>query len=369
MEVGVDRAVVDPLGDVVADVGQRPELRCLDLGEHRVAASLALLEGMGVVVGVALPYGEHDLVEAGEHAVAQLGDDPGGRVPDGALGGGLLLRLSDLGGHDRGHVVLAERLVGVVEHDLALSRMLDHAGLEVVADGPLRHAAPELVHVHVASQPGALPHVEGGLEVGLLAERQDAHEQVDLRYLAGRRVDEPLAERRPRPVHLARHARLVLDALRQVVRRGVAAVLLAEPGVAHGHEMPAGAVGLVLVVQQPQVDSDLGHLLVHVVPVRLVEDALAGVLVGVEQAVDLIFGHALHFGPGDAALVGKVEHLAHALHRHVARPGYRPPRHALLAKLHDQLRPYLSRHGRLLSSIGCMAQRLYEGACGAIRNR
>lgn len=75
----------------------------------------------------------------------KLGDHPGGRVSDRALGRRLLLGLAHLGGHYRRHVVLAERLVGVVEHDLSLSGVPHDAGLEVVADGALGHHSPVLV--------------------------------------------------------------------------------------------------------------------------------------------------------------------------------------------------------------------------------
>lgn len=370
VEVEVDRAVVHPLGDVVADVGQRPELPGLGLPEDGVAAALPLLEGMRVVGGVAPPHRQHHLVEAGEGPVAQLGDHPGRRVPHGPLRRRLLPRLPDLGRHDRRHVVLAEGLVRVVEHDLALPGVLHHARLEVVAHGPLRDAAPELVHVHVAAQPGPLPHVQRGLEVRPLAEGQHADEQVDLGCLAGGRVDDAAPHRRPAPVDLARDPRLVLYALGQAVGGHVVAVPLAEPRVAHRHRTGPGAPVPVLVVQEPQVHAHLRHLGVHVRPVRLLEQALARVAVGVEQLVDLLLAHAPHLVPRDAALVGDVEHLADAAHGHVPGPGDRPPRHALVAELHDELRPYLpchvlspsvSRlHGRPILRKGRPAIRMHE---------
>lgn len=366
MEVEVDRAVVHPFGDVVSDVGQRPELPGLDLPEDGLAAALALLEGVRVVCGVALAHSQRHLAEAGEGTVAQLGDHPGRRVLDRALGGRLLLGLPDLRGHDGGHVVLAEGLVGVVEHDLALARVPHHAGLEVVADRAARHASPELVHVDVAAQPGPLPHVQRRLEVRVLAERQDAHEQVDLGDLARRRVDDAPADRRARPVDLARHPGLVLDALRQVVGHGVVAVALAEPGVAHRDLVLTGAPGLVLVVQQAQVHADLRQLRVDVGPVGLLEHALVRVPVGVEQAVDLLVAHPPHLLPCDPALVGDVEHLADASHGHMPGLRDRPPRHALVAELHYELRLDLPRHvGFLLPLVGCMARPiLRKGSAG-----
>ena len=154
----------------------------------------------------------------------------------------------------------------------------------------------------------------------------------------------PPADRRAGPVDLAGHAGLVLDALGQVVRHGVVPVALAEPGVAHGDHVLARALRLVLVVQQVQVDADLRHLGVHVGPVGLLEDALARVAVGVEQLVDPLVPHTLHLVPGDAAIVRNVEHLADAAHGHVPGLGDRPPRHALVAELHYELRPYLPCH-------------------------
>lgn len=344
VEVEVDRAVVDPLRDVVADGRQRAELGGLDLEEHQVAAAFPLLERVRVVSLEAFADRRAHFVEVGEDAVAQLRYHPGGGVLDGALGRRLLLGLAHLGGHDGGHVVLPERLVGVVEHGLSLARVLHHAGLEVVAHGALGHAAPELEHVHAAAQPGPLLHVERRLEVGLLAEREDSHEQVYPRHLASRGVHEPLADGGSGPVDLARHAGLVLNALGEVVRGHVIAVALAEPRVPHRDHVPPGAVGLVLVVQEAQVHADIGHLLVDVVPVGLVEHALPHVPVRVEQAVDLVLGHVLDVRPRDASLGRDVEHLAHGLHGHMPCLGYRPARLPLLAELYYQLRLDFSRH-------------------------
>ena len=190
----------------------------------------------------------------------------------------------------------------------------------------IRHASPELVHMHMAAKPGPLPHVQRRLEVGVLAEGKHADEQVDLGYLAGDRVDEPPAERRPGPVHLAGLAGLVLDALREAVGDRPAAVVAAELRVAHGHLAGSAAPLPVLVVEQPQVDAHSGHLLVDVLPVRLLERALAHVPFRVEEAVDLVVRHLPDVTPADVPLGCDVEDLAHRFHRHAARLGYHPPR-------------------------------------------
>ena len=85
----------------------------------------------------------------------------------------------------------------------------------------------------------------------------------------------------------------MLDALREVPGARPAAVIAAELGVAHDHGAGSPAFLPVLVVEKPQVDSRLGRLLVHVIPVGFPEDALPRVLVGIEQAVDVLLAQAL----------------------------------------------------------------------------
>jgi hypothetical protein len=185
---------------------------------------------------------------------------------------------------------------------------------EVVADGPLGNSAPELVHVDVAAQPGSLLHVQGRLEVGLLAERQHADEQVDLRDLASRGVDQPLADGRSRPVDLAGLPGLALDSLGEVAGCRPVAVLAAELGVAHGDRALATAAFLVLVVEQSKVDPDLRHLLVNVPPVGLLEHALAHVPVGIEEPIDVVVWKFPDVSPRDATLRRDVKYFADGLH-------------------------------------------------------
>ena len=81
--------------------------------------------------------------------------------------------------------------------------------------------------------------------------------------------------------------------------------------------MLAGALDFVLVVQQSQVDPDLGHFRMDVRPVELLEHALAHVPFRVEQAVDLLFAQVLDLDPRDSPLVCDVEHLEDAAHGHM----------------------------------------------------
>jgi hypothetical protein len=367
MEVEADGAAVRPFAHFVGDGGQRAQLGGLDLAEHLLPAALALLEGMRVVRLEALAHGLLDVSELGERAVPQLGDHPGGRIPHGALCRRLLLRLSDLGRHDCRHVVLAQGLIGVVEHDLALAGMPDDPGLQVVAYGALRDPAPVFVHVHMAAQPGALLHVQRRLEVRLLAEREHAHEQVDLRHLAGRGVDEPLADRGAGPVHLAGDPRLVVDPLGEAVHLHVPGVALAEARVAHRDRVLAPAPVDIFVVQQAQVHAHLGHLPVDIAPVRLGEHALVDVPGREEEPVALLVSEVLHLAPCDVALLRDVAYLADGIHRHVPGLGYLPPRHPLLAKRHYGLRPYLPCHALSSLSVADMAATILWR--GGIRRR
>lgn len=125
----------------------------------------------------------------------------------------------------------------------------------------------------------------------------------------------------------------------------------------------------MLVVEGAQVDADLRHLLVHAFPVGFLERALANVLARAEEPVHLVVRHVPDLVPDYLAIGRDAEGLAHRLHRHVPRRRYRPSRHPLLAELHYELRPCLSRHGSnpLRSADIGMAGLFYEGSAGAIR--
>lgn len=230
-----------------------------------------------------------------------------------------------------------------------LAGVLHGAGLGLVACRALGHAAPVLVHVHVALGPRPLLHVERRLEVGHLAGRQRAHGQADLRDLAGSGARRALPQRGARPADPARPPSLVLDALGEIFRRRPGSAIAAEPRVAHRGLALAPAPLSALAVQEAKAHADPGHLLVRVAPVRVFEDALADAPVGVGQPVGLPVGQGLDVRPADAALFRDAERLAGGFHRHAPGLGCRPPRHALLAQLHDGLRPHLSRHASLLS--------------------
>ena len=119
----------------------------------------------------ALSHGALDLAEVGEDALAQRGYDPRRHVAHSALDGCLLLQLSDLVWHDGGHAVLAERLVGLVERDLAFARMLDDAGFEVVALQNASDTTEMLAGIDVRRCPTFLIHGEKCLHVSISAVR------------------------------------------------------------------------------------------------------------------------------------------------------------------------------------------------------
>lgn len=133
----------------------------------------------------------------------------------------------------------------------------------------------------------------------------------------------------------------------------------AEPGVPHRRLVLAGALDFVLVVQQSQVDPDLGHFRMDVRPVELLERALAHVPFRVEQAVDLLFAQVLDLDPRDSPLVCDVEHLEDAAHGHMpvlaidllAMPWSRS---SMMSFTFIILAMWF-----LLPSIGCMASRFY----------
>lgn len=136
----------------------------------------------------------------------------------------------------------------------------------------------------------------------------------------------------------------MLDALGEVAGDRVVAVILAELAVAHCRcALPTASIS-VLIAEQCQGNAHARHLLADVVPIGLLEDAFLQVSVGKEQAVRLVIGRIRDIFSSDVALCGDIEDLAHRLHGHMPRRGYLSSRHPLLAKLHDKLRPYLSRN-------------------------
>lgn len=94
-----------------------------------------------------------ELVQGRERRVARTADDGLGRLPHLVLGGRLVLGMPDPARDDGARVVLGQRAVRLVEHDLAIARPRRDAGLEVVAHDHRRCAPEPLEHMHVALEP------------------------------------------------------------------------------------------------------------------------------------------------------------------------------------------------------------------------
>lgn len=105
----------------------------------------------------------------------------------------------------------------------------------------------------------------------------------NLRDVAGNGAHQAFPQRGARPVDLARPPGLVLYTLGEIVRHRPGSVIAAELRVAHRDLALAPAPLSVLVVQEAKVHTDLGHLLVHVALVRVLEGAHADIPVGVES--------------------------------------------------------------------------------------
>ena len=99
-------------------------------------------------------------------------------VPYGVLRRGLVIRLPDPSGQHGGRVVPGQTPVRVVQHDLALARMRDDAGLQIVAHQAGRGTAEPLVHRHMGPQPRVLRHAERGYHERVPAERRHGHERI-----------------------------------------------------------------------------------------------------------------------------------------------------------------------------------------------
>ena len=186
-----------------------------------------------------------------------------------------------------------------------------HSGFEVVGHYHGYRAAKELEHADMAAQPGVLGHVQGGLDIGVPAERKGSHEQVDLRHPAGHGVHD--RHRGPRAIDLAHAPRLVADPAGHLLGYGEVAVSPAEAVVAHGHRAGLPADVAVFGMEEPQHDADLRHLPVDVFPIGLLEHADMVVPAGEKQPVHLIVRHVRDVGIGYPQIRGGFQHLPLAL--------------------------------------------------------
>ena len=343
MEVQVDLAPVYPVAHLERGCRERGEHRPLHLLEHELARSLPLLEGPGVVLVQALHYRRVQLAERRELSIAQLGDDRGRDLPHAALHARLLLGLRHAGRHDGAHVVAPQRLVGLVEHDLALLGMLGHARLEIVADQAHGDPSEELVGPDMAEQPCVLPHVQGCLDVCILRVRENRDEQAHLRDLSRDGVDQPHG--RPRPVHLHGLSGLVVEVVRDVLGDGVVGVSPREGDVAHRCLAALGAFVAVLLPQELQVDADFAQLAVDVSVVRPRHGLLRLPFLGEQHRRDLVVAQQGDVPPPDALLGRPVQHLLYRMRRDVPRACDLPSGHVLRAQLDDELRIAVLCHG------------------------
>ena len=193
----------------------------------------------------------------------------------------------------------------IVEHDLAVAGMRDDACFEVVADAPRRDPAEELEGVHVASEPGVLPHVQRALD-----------------GLPG----------------------LVLEVIGDVAGRHPGGVAPAERAVAQARL--ARGPGLVDVPppEEPLVNADALELAVNARVVDLGHGVPRPGLLGKEEVVDLGLVHRPHVVPGETRGPRGLPDLLDAGARDAPRPRYLPCRHSHAKQLHHKLGVDPSRH-------------------------
>ena len=193
----------------------------------------------------------------------------------------------------------------IVEHDLAVAGMRDDACFEVVADAPRRDPAEELEGVHVASEPGVLPHVQRALD-----------------GLPG----------------------LVLEVVGDVAGRDPGGVAPAERAVAQARL--ARGPGLVDVPppEEPLVNADALVLAVNARVVDLGHGVPRPGLLGKEEVVDLGLVHRPHVVPGETRGPRGLPDLLDAGARDAPRPRYLPCRHSHAKQLHHKLGVDPSRH-------------------------
>lgn len=170
-------------------------------------------------------YGFFQTWKVAEGSIPKLCDDRGRDVAHGAFRSRLLLKLPDPCRHDRRDIVVAHGLIGICEDDLAFLRGLDHAGLQVVANGSYRNAAEVLIHVDVAPDPGVHLHIKGGLDIGVTAVGQAGNKEIDFDLFAVRLGDPHCWAA---PVHFATLPRFMLEVAADRRFRAILVVVVTE---------------------------------------------------------------------------------------------------------------------------------------------
>ena len=316
--VGLHPAAVYPVRHLVRHQRQRDQQRFLLRFEHRRPGPVALLERTGIVFRQPGAYRGPQFVKRSELVVAHRADQRHRDVPHGVLRGRLVLRLPHPSGQYSGRIVLGHAPVRVVQHDLALTWMLDHAGLQVVAHQARRGSAEPFVHRHMGPQPRILPHIQGGFHERVPTERQYRHEQVHGRRITGDRIDD--AHGLAGPVDLDGAAGLMFHPACHAESRHVRGVQLAEPVITHMGPTRLPAFVHILAVQNPQRHADTGQLPVDLAPVGLLIHALTFPAPGEQQRVYLVVRPVSDVIPADAGGLRCVQHVGHAPARHALGP-------------------------------------------------
>lgn len=306
------------------------------------------LERGRVVGGEPIADRRPQLLKRTERPVPHRADHGHGRVPHRVLHAGLVPGPFHPAGQHRRRVMIRQRPVSFVRHDLALTRMGGHAGLEVVGHQPRRGAAQPLVHRHMAAQPRRLPHIQRRLHECVPAERQARHEQVGGRALPGHRIHD--LQCRPGPVHLDRRTGLALHPRRDAVGHHIRLIQLAETVAAH-RRRPVGQAGIpVLGMRQPQRDAGLRQLAVHGLPIRLPARACVLVASREQQRAHLVVALRRDVRIRDAGIGRRPERLRYARTRYAERTRYGSARHGLRMPLQYLLRLDFPYHDRQLLS-------------------
>ena len=182
--VGRDPAVL-PLGILVRRGRKGLERRPIDLCEQLVPADAELAHDLGVEVGDSPADRGIEFMEREEAVVAQPRQHKALHNLHRHFDLGLVARPPRTRGKDRGVVVLGQLLVGAVDPGLIAANRCD-AGLEVVADHRLRHAADHVQGVDVRPNPVGKPFRPAGLRVGVVGRSQHRDEDMSASlYAAG----------------------------------------------------------------------------------------------------------------------------------------------------------------------------------------
>ena len=200
MTARIDLAVIYHSRYLVRHCRKRSEIFPF-FGKDFDPAVRTLLERLGIVCLEFSSYSILKRCEVMECDIPQFRYYVCSDIAHSSFGRSFLFGFAYPGRHDCCYIVESKTLICIGQDYFSLLGMLDHAGLEVVADSANRHTAECFIHPYVASHPGVHLHIQRWFYICISAVGQAGYKEIYCCNLAGIAVNN--LHGRTAPVDLA----------------------------------------------------------------------------------------------------------------------------------------------------------------------